>query len=104
MEREGWVFNHRDRWGLSLSGWEHYLPRLLPGSCLRPLLPAASCRLQSVFKAPSLRPPHSAPLPCPPVVTLMSWLHRGLMGMPEPPASLLAAAEKLQRAGLQHQP
>lgn len=54
----------------------------LPGSCLQDPLHqggrAAACR-------PSLKPPASdlptQPLPCPPAVRLMSWLHRGLMGM-----------------------
>lgn len=63
-------------------------------------LPAAELPPAERASAPSLRPPRSALLPCPPAVRLMSWLRRGLMGMPEPPAAPLAAAGKPQRAGL----
>lgn len=57
-----------------------------------------------MFKGPSLQPPYSAPLPCPPAVRLMSWLRRGLMGMRSCHQRRLGTAagpaEKLQRESL----
>lgn len=105
MGERGGVFNLRDRVGprpAGGGGWGGYTTfadHSLDPVCRdpSPCSPVATFRM--CLKPPVSKLPTQPHFPVPPAGRLMSWLHRGLMGMPEPPGE----AEKLRREGLWHQ-